>query len=247
MLSVRDARAMANRGTSDLPLLSRLDRGDLRALARVARRRRFGTGEVIFAEGEPADALYLVTSGEVGLFARSPSGREALVRTLRSGDSFGDMSVLAGTPRTLTAVATTPSSAVFVGGPDLEQWLLGRPGAAVALLEVLSLRLQRMTVTLSDMLVVDLSHRVAKLLLTLVALGRMRGNDGRIGMTQAELGLRLGVSRESVNKILRRFAREGWVELARGSVVVTQEAALHAYLDDMAAPDPLVAIDHLHT
>jgi CRP-like cAMP-binding protein len=49
----------------------------------------------------------------------------------------------------------------------------------------------------------------------------------RLRVTQSELGSMLGVSRESVNKQLNRFARQGWIALGRGSVTLNDIEALH--------------------
>jgi CRP/FNR family cyclic AMP-dependent transcriptional regulator len=53
-----------------------------------AKEKDFAAGEVIFREGEPANALYLIESGEVALEARS-AGKTTLIETLKKGDVLG--------------------------------------------------------------------------------------------------------------------------------------------------------------
>lgn len=67
----------------------------------------FGPGELVVAEGEPGDSLFLVTSGSVKAWIRNREGRYVLVRRLGEGDFFGEISVLTGSPRTATVVAAS--------------------------------------------------------------------------------------------------------------------------------------------
>ncbi|MGB5931489.1 MAG: cyclic nucleotide-binding domain-containing protein, partial [Anaerolineae bacterium] len=56
--------------------LSGLDEATLKALARVAVRRRYDAGQMIFVEGEPCAGLFIVERGRVKIFKLSPGGRE---------------------------------------------------------------------------------------------------------------------------------------------------------------------------
>jgi cAMP-dependent protein kinase regulator len=91
------------------PLFASLSPEELLAVIRGLRLSTFEAGDIILAEGEPGDSLFLVTSGIVKAFVKSPSGRYAEVRELNEGDFFGEISVLSGKPRsaTVTAAART--------------------------------------------------------------------------------------------------------------------------------------------
>lgn len=211
----------------DLPLLARLSEDDLHAFASRGRVRRFVAGQIIFHEGDPGDALHVVVEGEVRISVTSAGGAEATVATVETGDCFGEFALLDGRPRSATATATRATRTFVVTRTDFVDWLSGRPSAALALLETLSLRLRRTDEALADMTFLDLEHRLAKYILRL-STGSQPGNPARlpIKVTQAELASLLGVSRESVNKTLNGFAREGWITLARGSISVLDRQAL---------------------
>ena len=68
----------------------------------------FKTGDLVVAEGEPGDSLFLISSGLVKAWIRNREGRYVLVRRLGEGDFFGEISVLTGSPRTATVVAASP-------------------------------------------------------------------------------------------------------------------------------------------
>ena len=97
-------------------LFERADEDALASIARHLRRRRFRRNETIFHQGDPGDALHIVSSGAVKIVLPSMEGEEAIIATLRSGDFFGELALLDGAPRSATAVALEAS----------ETWTLDR-------------------------------------------------------------------------------------------------------------------------
>lgn len=67
-------------------------------------------GETLFAEGDPADTLYLVRSGRLGVFRREPGDQPPqFVGVIRPGEPAGEMAMLAGSPHTADVVALRDS------------------------------------------------------------------------------------------------------------------------------------------
>lgn len=212
----------------EVPLLARLPDDDLEALASRGRRRRFASGAVIFHEGDSGDGLYVLVEGRVRLSVLSGAGGEAVLALLGPGECLGEMALFDGKPRSTTATATEATMTFMVSRGDFVAWVSERPAAALALLETLSLRLRRANENMTDLVFLDLAQRLAKELVRLAAAeGAQRG--ARIQVTQAELASMLGVSRESVNKQLNQFAREGWIRLSRGAVTVLDAGALRRF------------------
>jgi cAMP-dependent protein kinase regulator len=77
-------------------------------------------GDLVVAEGEPGDSLFLVTSGEVKAWIRNREGRYVLVRQMTEGDFFGEISVLTGSPRTATIVAASWCELLELDRPTLD-------------------------------------------------------------------------------------------------------------------------------
>jgi hypothetical protein len=88
-------------------LFNGLDREQLEEVIGGLRLTSVKPGEIIVAEGEPGGSLFLIASGRVRVYARSPSGRQKLVRTMGQGDFFGEISLLTGSRRTATITAAT--------------------------------------------------------------------------------------------------------------------------------------------
>jgi len=215
----------------DLPLLARLPDDDLKALASRGRVRRFNAGTTIFHEGDPGDAIYVVVDGRIRMSRLSGSGTEATLALIGPGDCTGELSLFDGKPRSATATAMQATRTFVVSREDFVNWIKERPGASLALLETLSLRIRRTNEIVTDLVFLDLPHRLAKHLLTLAS-AHADGHSARrprLQVTQGELASMLGVSRESVNKQLNQFSRDGWITLSRGAVTIDDSEALRTF------------------
>ena len=69
---------------------------------------RYLAGQTIVREGEPSDALYILTRGTVSVFRRDPAGTEVEINTLGPGDFFGEIGLLTDGNRGATVRATAP-------------------------------------------------------------------------------------------------------------------------------------------
>jgi type IV pilus assembly protein PilB len=87
-------------------------------VASVMERRRYGAGEVIFEEGQPGDALYVVETGKVEVFARNPQmGVDFELARLGAGQVFGEMALVTEEPRSASVRAAEPTTCVVLPLP----------------------------------------------------------------------------------------------------------------------------------
>jgi MFS family permease len=115
-----------------LPMFALLPRPELEAVARAAHGLEAPAGRTLVREGEPGDLFYVVAAGEVDV-----SVRGAVVRTLGTGDGFGEIALLRGSPRTATCTARTACTLLTL---DRDAFLtaLGDGGAVRAAAETLA-------------------------------------------------------------------------------------------------------------
>nr|WP_269204168.1 Crp/Fnr family transcriptional regulator [Motilibacter rhizosphaerae] len=180
-------------------------------------------GEVLFAEGDAGDRLYVVTDGKIKLGRTSPDGRENLQGILGPGEMFGELSLFDPGPRTATATAVTATTLIGLGHDDLDPWIRRRPEVGVAMLRALARRLRRTNDTLSDLVFRDVPGRVAKALLDLARRFGVPSDQGvhvTHDLTQEELAQLVGASRETVNKALADFQQRGWLRHEARAVVL---------------------------
>src|SRR3990172_9609532 len=96
----------ASKGLSEIVLFRGLEEADLQAILQISRMESFDSGAVIFQEGEPGDAMYLVLDGKVRISRMTPLGTEEALAVLGPNQSFGEMSVIEDrAERSATAIA----------------------------------------------------------------------------------------------------------------------------------------------
>jgi CRP-like cAMP-binding protein len=120
-----------------VPVFSRVAGEDLVSLARGSAAISFHANDVIFREGDPGGALYLVISGRVQL---SVSSRE--VAKLGPNDVFGEMSIFDREPRATTATVTEEAELLRVSADDFHEAMRETVEIAEAVIQVLNRRLR---------------------------------------------------------------------------------------------------------
>ena len=103
---------------------------------------------------------------------------------------------------------------------DFIPFLRSHPDLAIQIIEILCSRLRRTTEQVQEVTFLNLRARLAKTLLRLTADGEKSGLAPKVAITQQEISQIVGRSRESTNKQLRAWAKQGWVHLERGAVTV---------------------------
>ena len=183
----------------------------------------------VFAEGEPADRLYIIVSGKVKIGHRSPDGREHLLAIMGPSEMFGEVSILDPGPRTTSATTLTEVRAVSLDRDTLRGWMADRPEVAEQLLRVLARRIRRTNNKLTDQICTDVPGRVAKQLLMLAQqFGTREGGALRVvhDLTQDEIAQLVGASREATNQALGFFADCGWIQSESHTMLILDAESL---------------------
>jgi CRP/FNR family transcriptional regulator, cyclic AMP receptor protein len=210
------------------PLFGGLPIEHLDRLSTYASTRTFPRGATIFSKGDPGTSLFAVCSGTVRIGVPSRDGRDAVFNLVRPGEIFGEIALLDGRPRTADATAMTDCELMVIDRRDFVALLQSQPDIALKLIEVLCARIRHTSEQVEDVLFLDLSARLAKLLLRLSETAEAVNGHRRVVMTQREIGQMIGMSRESTNKQLREWEERQWVRLERGGIVILAPKALAA-------------------
>jgi CRP-like cAMP-binding protein len=213
-----------------IPFFSGLDAASLESVGRGMRARRFRRGEVIFHQGDPGDALFIVMSGAIKIMLPSETGDEAILATLRPGDVFGELALLDGAPRSATAVALEATETLILPRDQFRELLATEPAIRDALLASIAAELRRLTNHVEELHFLDITGRLASRLARLAAESGTAEPDGTVRLkaplTQGDLAAMIGCTRQSVNKLLGMFTDDGLIRLERDSIVVLDLDAL---------------------
>jgi len=206
----------------EAPLFANLPEEQLEALAVDLGRRTFAKGMIIFHKGSLGQNLYLIESGIVRIFILGESGNELTMNVFGSGDSFGELSMLDGFPRSAGAIAMEKTVTYTLHRDDFLRNIDASPLLARSVLAVLSGRLRYTTILAESYAFMDAYARVAA---KLIELGERYGveNEGieiDLRLTQTELASWVAVSRESTNKVLGAFRDQGMIRIDGGKIVI---------------------------
>ena len=190
------------------------------AMMRTTKRRR---GEWLFVPGDRADSIYLLQKGRMKITALGEDGQEVLHEIIGPGEIFGDTSTILGIPRTTSAQALEASLLREISRKDFESLLTAHPEISLQLLKSVGLRLKKAEAQLLSIVCNDVSTRVRKALIDLIALepGIPPNHPVKIGITQQDLANLIGASRQKTWQALKELESLGVVKLMYRSILVT--------------------------
>jgi CRP-like cAMP-binding protein len=206
--------------------------------AALAGRRSLGDGELLYARGDAAEALYGLIRGRVRLSNVAADGREVLMTFFEPGDWIGELSLFDSQPRTHDAAAVGPAEVFVLPKEKLLALLERQPQWYRHFAARLARQLRLALSYIDDAVFLPLGPRLAKRLLQLA---RIYGRDTPQGLLldlhlpQEDLGRMLGASRQSVSKELKRWEKQGLVGVDYGRLLIRDLAAFRRMVNEAAA------------
>ena|SRR5215207_2365297 len=191
---------------------------DVAALGAYLEVRESPRGTVLFKQGEPQTAVFVVRSGTVELTVGG-GRRPPVVQVLHSGDVEGDISLLLGHPPPYQAGTLDDVTCLVLPATSFEALLAEHPAIARRWLSSVAERLARSHMRIVELLGRPLESQTAALLLD-------EAVDREVRLPQQTLAAMLGVHRQGLNRVLKQFEAEGLVALSYGAVTVKDEPGL---------------------
>ena len=173
----------------------------------------FRPRQVVFQQGEAADAVFYINSGVIQMSVVSEQGKEGVVAMLGAGEFFGE-GCLAGQPLQVTSAISRNASAVIkIPKSTMIRALHELPTFAEMFTAFLLSRKIRIEADLVDQLFNSSEKRLARTLLLLANFGK----DGKMEMVvprvnQDVLAARIGTTRSRINYFMNKFRKLGFIE-----------------------------------
>ena len=207
-----------------VPLFSQLSEEEVASISRATRNRTYPKNSVIVFEDDPGDALFVVKSGQVKVVLIGEDGREVILSILGGGDFFGEMSLIDDQPRSAHVIAMEDSMLLVLYREDFHRCLERSPRIALGLLRALSRRLRSADDKIGGLVLLDVSGRVARLLLELADEGN--GTTISRSITHHTIAQMVGSSRETVSRTIRTFTENGLVAVSKQTFEITEREKL---------------------
>jgi CRP-like cAMP-binding protein len=181
------------------------------------RTREYRNKQVVFSQGDPADAVFFLQSGKVKLAVVSARGKEAVIGVLEPGSFFGEGCLAGQVVRMSTATALEASSIMRVGRTAMVRLLHREPEFAEVFTAYLLSRNARIEEDLVDQLFNSSEKRLARILLLLAHFGKEPKAETVIPkISQEALASMVGTTRSRVSFFMNRFKRMGFIQYNGG-------------------------------
>lgn len=208
-----------------IELFGELTPEELATVSSLAKVQAFATRSAVVTQGDPADALFAIIRGRLKVVACGPDGRDTVLGIMAEGEVFGEIALLDGGTRSATVTAIEPCELLVIERSRFLELLHQSSPIAVKLLVVLSKRLRRLSQRSEDAAFLDVPTRLARSLLDLATrFGERRVPSKDICITiklsQQELGDLIGATRESINKHLSDWTRQGFLRAQAGRMII---------------------------
>ncbi len=179
--------------------------------------RDYRNKQVVFTQGDPADAVFYLESGKVKLSVVSTRGKEAVIGVLENGSFFGEGCLAAQPLRIATASAMQRCRITRVARSTMIDLLRQETEFAALFTAYLLSRNVRIEADLVDQLFNSSEKRLARILLLLAHFGKDPRPEHVIPkLSQETLAAMVGTTRSRVSYFMNRFRRLGFIEYNGG-------------------------------
>jgi CRP/FNR family transcriptional regulator, cyclic AMP receptor protein len=218
------------------PLFAAMRPEELDEILNFASERRVRRGQMVFRRGDSGSSMMVVLRGRIRISSVSAEGKEVTLNVINPGEVSGELALLDGKPRSNDGAATEDTLLLVVERREFMPFLARNQDLMLRLLAVLCEKVRRTSMALEEIALFDLPVRLARVLLKLAEdYGRPCSTGTRIDLklSQRDLSNLVASSRESVNKHLRVWRENGWVDLEDGFLVLRRPAELERLIDAM--------------
>jgi CRP-like cAMP-binding protein len=181
-------------------------------------------GQIIFQKGDAGDSLLAVLMGEVSITANSEEGKEIILNTIPQGEMFGEIACIDGSERSATATATGNCTLLSIQRSDFIPFLKTNADIAIELLKALCLKLRNTSNRAETFSLLPVPVRLARLLLDVCEKIGQQTEKGLFldwKKSQQLIGNEIGTSRESVNRLLNQWKKDGILILGGQTLSIT--------------------------
>ncbi len=224
------------------PLLAGLQAEDVRAIVHAGHTCTAARDEFFFQQGDPASALYVVTSGQARLVQVTPEGNQIVLRFVGTGDPFGGIAFLGERVYPASAQAVGDCAALRWDAETTARLMERHITLAFNVMRVMAGRIHDLQDRVREMATERVERRIAN---TLLRLARQTGKKTAGGilidlpLSRQDLAELSGTTLYTVSRTLSRWEQDGIVEAGRERVLIRVPHRLLMIGQDIPMPGEL--------
>lgn len=205
------------------PLLERLTNEEKNLLLENTTPFHVERGNFIFLEGDPADRIFFIKHGIVNVKKYITKGKEITIFMRTTNDAFGEIGPFSGSTYSCSAHAEGPTELYFIKYDDLYNLFVNNGRIAAEFVNWVAESLETSSSKLKDYLMFNAEGAVASVIIRLSNMyGRQFGSEVMINtsFTNYTIGTHVGISRETVNRIVNEWKNQGVIEISSKKIII---------------------------
>jgi CRP/FNR family transcriptional regulator len=202
-------------------LFEGLSRDELRPVIAMGRKIRLKDKETLFFEGEEKNAFYILGKGTILISKLTEEGSESLINVLGEGETFPHTGFFKKTFYPGTATAKKDVTVLAIPIDKFELFVRDNPELMFRIIEMMNSKIIYLQKKLNEVLSLNVASRLK------AAMAYLHDTQGKhIILTHQELGNIIGASRETVSRQLKKWEREGWLEVKKDKIILNSTVEL---------------------
>jgi CRP/FNR family transcriptional regulator, cyclic AMP receptor protein len=220
----------SNETWPDGSFVQRLPEAERAALLEAGTLLRFDDDQILLVQGDVGDFLYVLLSGLVKVIVAAVSGAQTTLAIRSRGDLVGEFALVDNKPRTATARAAGPVTALKIGGGAFLGLASRSPAVQATVTRYLLDKMRATTERRAAERVWEARERIAQVLYELGQKHAQPDSDGmiRIPITQSELGELAGVAVSTAERVLKELRKQGAVSTRYREITIRDIAYLRS-------------------
>lgn len=188
-----------------------IDKIFIDALKPIIKQKAAKKGEIIFLEGDTAEAFYVLNEGQVDLIKSSPDGKERLIRKVLPGEIFAEAVVFSGEQYPVTAISKLDSKLSRITKDNFLKLIKKQPEVSLKMMGTMSKLLRHLNQLISDLTLDSVESRLIRFLLE-------KANSSanliiQLDLKKSELAYQIGTSAETLSRTLKTLKNQGLISV----------------------------------
>ena len=204
---------------ANVPLFKGLPQNQLEKIERIAVKKNFKKGELIFSENDKGNGFYIVARGKVKIYKVSLEGKEQILHIFGQGEPFGEVPVFSGGVFPANAQVLEKCSLIFFPRKAFIQLISENIPIVLNILSVLSMRLRQFTLQIENLSLKEVPGRLAGYLL-LLAKEQQSEDLIHLSISKGQLASLLGTIPETLSRIFSKMNERGLIEVEGRSIKI---------------------------
>ena len=207
--------------------ISRLPTDVQAHLFAIADVQKLASGQYLHRKGDAFTGIFCLVEGKLKATGVTLEGAEYSLAHVMPGAVIGEIAYLDGGTRTHDAQAISESVLIKFSKSSLDLACQRYPLLYQAIVQLACAHIRQSFAVVDDFLTLSPEQRMAKKLSSMTIHSR-QATSVSVGINQQELAAWIGISRQSINKILQKWQRQGWIHIAYRQIQILDFEALRS-------------------